>query len=62
MGHGRCSHCSYILLARYESFEHSSINLEHIKHWKNSSDQIVRNVWLEDIQGAKNKLLISRGK
>ena len=57
MGHGRRSHYSCMLLARYESLEHSSINLEHVKHWKDSSDLIVRIVWLEDIQGAKNKLI-----
>jgi hypothetical protein len=50
-----------MLLAKHESFEHSGINLEHVKCWKYSSDLIVRNVWLEDIQGAKNKLMISGG-
>jgi hypothetical protein len=51
-----------MLLARYESLEHSSINLEHVKHWKDSSDLIVRIVWLEDIQGAKNKLIMGGGR
>jgi len=50
-----------MLLARYESFEHSSISLEHVKHWKDISDLIVRIVWLEDIQGSKNKLMMGRG-
>jgi hypothetical protein len=51
-----------LMLARYGSFEHSSINLEHIKHRKDSNDLIVRNVWSEDAKGAKNKLMISGGK
>jgi len=50
-----------MLLARYESFEHSSISLEHVKHWKDISDLIVRIVWLEDIQGSKNKLMMGGG-